>query len=190
MKKNRFTIKTKEMIIEPVDESDVWEGEWNIILRADKPVTIGTASFAGEKMLGAVPVSINLEEKYRNQGYGTLAFKLLVDFAFGYKNIYEVYAVAFADNDACISALEKAGFVRREKNGKTETYSIYKPKTVWLGIYIYIGLIAGLVIGIVINMPWVGLIIGLIIGFILGAILDSDENKKREEALGTRDNKG
>lgn len=186
IKRNRYSIKTKELIVEPEDVNDVWEGIWNIYLRGDQLVQIGTATFKGEKVFGAVPVSICLKEEYCNKGYGTIVFGLLVDFAFGYKNIYEVKAVTESDNDKCIYALEKAGFVRRDKEGKIETYSIIKPKSVWMSVYLYIGLIIGLVLGIVIGIMWVGLVIGLIIGLFIGAIMDSEENKERRKALGER----
>ena len=110
--RSSYTIKTKEFIIEPVDTNDIWEGQWNItLLTEEKPVQIGTATFAGEKMLGAIPVRVELEPDYRNKKYGTEIFKLLVDFAFGFGNIYEVKAETEVENDKCRYALEKAGFV-------------------------------------------------------------------------------
>lgn len=190
MKKNRFTIKTKEMTISPMDESDIWEGDWSISVRYEEGFReIGRASFKGDKLLGCIPISMNIEEAYRNKGYATEAFKLMTDFAFGYKNIYELSADIDSDNDACIVAVEKAGFVRRKKEGKLETYSIIKPHTVWLGLYLYIGLIAGLVIGIVINMMWTGLILGLIIGIFIGAGMDYRAKKDRESVTGSKDGK-
>jgi len=184
--RSRFTIKTKEMIIEPLDESNVWEGEWVIKIIRDKIIEIGKATFAGEKALGTIPLRVDLLEEYQNKGYGTLAFKLLVEFAFGYKNIYEVEAYTVSDNDKCVNALEKAGFVRRKKEGKNETYSVIKPNTTWLGLYIYIGLLAGLVIGIVINIMWAGLVIGLVIGLLIGAIMDGNAKKERERVTGRK----
>lgn len=186
-KRSRFTIKTKEMIIEPIDESNIWEGEWVISIITDKVKEIGRATFAGEKALGTIPIRVDINEEYQCQGYGKQAFKLLVEFAFGYKNIYEVEAYTLSDNDKCINALEKAGFVRRKKEGKNETYSVIKPNTVWLGLYIYIGLIAGILIGIVINIMWAGLVIGLVIGIMLGAIMDSGAKKEREKITGRKD---
>lgn len=184
--RKNHTIKTKEMIIEPVNDNDIWEGEWNISIKGEEWVQIGTASFAGEKVNGTVPVEITITDSYRNKGYGTMAYKLLVDFAFGFRNIYEVKAVTESDNDKCVYALEKAGFVRRNKEGRIETYSIIKPPTTWMGLYIYIGIIIGLVIGIVVSSMWIGMVIGLAIGFIIGTALDNEEKKERERITGSK----
>lgn len=182
--RSRFTVKTKEMFIEPLDEANIWEGDWVVTLRGEKDIEIGSVSFAGQKLLGAVPIRVTLMEEYQNKGYGTLVFKLMTDFAFGYKNIYEVTGVTDSDNDKCIYAMEKAGFVRRKKEGKVETYSIIKPNSVWLSLYIYLGIIAGLIIGIVIASMWVGLVIGVVIGIAFGAMMDYREKKLRREVTG------
>lgn len=185
-KTGRYTIKTKDIIIKPRSEGDIWEGIFDISVKEeDKFVNIGTATFSGEKILGAVPLSVNLDEEYRNKGYGTRVYKLMTDFAFGFKNIYEVVAVTDSDNDKCVYALEKAGFIRRKKEGKVETYSITKPKSVWLGLYVYIGIILGLIIGIVIGILWVGMVIGLFIGIAIGMAMDSRENKERQKITGS-----
>jgi len=186
-KRSRFTIKTKEIVIEPLDESDIWEGEWTITIFADnKPVNIGKASFAGEKLLGAVPIKLELEEKYQNKGYGTRVFQLMTEFAFGFKNIYEVKADTSSDNERCVYALEKAGFVRRKKEGREEQYSIIKQQTSWLALYLYIGFIAGILIGIVINIMWAGLVIGLVIGLFIGSMMDVEARKSREKITGSK----
>jgi len=185
-KKSRFTIKTKKMIIEPVDEANIWEGDWTITVfdEMKKEIPIGKASFAGLKEYGTIPVRIELDEEYRNQKYGTEAFKLLVDFAFGFRHIYEVKAETEVDNDKCRYALEKAGFVFRSKEGQMETLSIIKPKTVWLGLYLYIGIVCGLVIGVVIASTWAGLAIGVVIGLLLGGVMDTAAKKEREKVIG------
>lgn len=180
------TIKTKEMIIEPVDDDNIWDGEWTISIKDEKWIQIGTASFEGPKSLGTIPIRLALGKQYQNKGYGTKAYKLLVDFAFGFKNIYEVQAVTEADNDKCVYALEKSGFVRRSKEGKKETYSIIKPASTWMGLYLYIGIIIGLTIGIVVNAMWIGMVIGLAIGFVIGTVLDNEEKKERERVTGSK----
>lgn len=182
----KHTIKTKDMIIKPVEDANIWEGEWTISIKNEDWIQIGTANFKGEKLLGTVPVTVTLDEKYRNKGYGTRAFKLLVEFAFGFKNIYEVKAVTYSDDDKCVYALEKAGFVRRNKEGKEETYSVIKPASTWMGLYIYIGIIIGLIIGIVVSAMWVGMVIGLVIGFVIGTVLDNEEKKERERVTGSK----
>ncbi len=183
----KYSIKTKTMLIEPVDSEDIWEGVWNITYKPkdEEPVKIGTATFAGEKLLGTVPISVTLDEEYRNKGYGTEVYKLMTDFAFGFRNIYEVKAVTEEENDKCRYALEKAGFVHRNTAHHIETLSITKPKSAWLALYVYIGLLVGLVLGIVVASMWVGLVIGLVIGLLLGNIMDKNANKEREKITGS-----
>jgi len=185
----KYTIKTKEYLIEPVDESNIWEGEWNITFKPkdESPVQIGKATFAGEKLLGAVPLKVWLEPEYQNKKHGTEVFKLLVDFAFGFGNIYEVTAETDDENDKCRYALEKAGFVHRSTTNHIEKLSIIKPKSVWLSLYVYIGIICGLVLGIVVGSTWVGLAIGIVIGFFIGAAMDANEKKEREKVTGHKD---
>jgi len=186
--KSRYTIKTKEFLIEPVDTENIWEGLWNItLLTEEKPVMIGTATFAGEKLLGAIPVRVDLIEGYRNKKYGTEVFKLLVDFAFGFGNIYEVKAETEFENDKCRYALEKAGFVHRSLEHGIESFSITKPKSTWLGLYLYIGIIVGLVLGIVVGSTWVGLVIGIVIGFAFGTVMDTAAKKERERITGRQE---
>jgi len=185
-KRSRYTIITKNMVIEPDDKENVWEGDWTISIfdEMKKQIPIGKASFAGVKEYGTIPVRVELDEEYRNRKYGTEAFKLLVDFAFGFKNIYEVKAETDYENDKCRYALEKAGFVHRSKEGHIETLSIIKPRTTWLGLYLYIGVVCGLVIGIVVANSWVGLAIGIVIGLFLGSIMDTAAKKEREKVVG------
>jgi len=186
-KGNKYTIKTRELIIEPVNTEDIWEGDWTITLLLERPVIIGKASFRGEKQLGAVPLRVELNEGYRNKGYGTEIFKLLVRFAFGFKNIYVVDAVTEMDNDKCIYAMEKAGFVYRKTHEGMVDYSIIKQKSTWLGIYMYMGLLLGLVLVVILGGSWVGLIIGLVLGFTMGTILENQERRAREKVLGRRE---
>lgn len=186
--KSKYIIKTRDMVIQPLDEENIWEGDWSItIFDEKKPIQIGTASFSGEKFAGTVPVSVNLDEEYRNKKYGTLAFKLLVDFAFGFRNIYEVKAETPDDNDKCRFALERAGFVHRSTEKHIETLSIKKPKSSWLSLYLYIGIIVGLVLGMVMNITWAGLAIGIFIGLMFGGIMDNEAKKQREKVTGKQD---
>lgn len=187
---SRYTIKTKDMIINPVDAENIWECDWIItIFDEKKPINIGTATFAGEKMAGTVPLSVTLDEAYRNKKYGTTVFKLMVDFAFGFKNIYEVSAVTEEENDKCRHALEKAGFVHRKTEHHIETLSIIKPKSAWLALYVYIGIIVGLILGFVVGSTWVGLVIGIVLGLMFGSIMDSEAKKARDKVRGEESKK-
>ena len=182
--KSKNYLKSQNINISPSDDNNLWNEKWIIRLTKDDNREIGTISFEGEKAYGAVPVTICLEERFRNQGYGTEALKLMVDWAFLHTNVYEVKAVTEHENDKCIYALEKAGFVYRSGRGSIEHYSITKPKTAWMGIYILVGVIIGLMLGVVIGIPWVGLIIGLFVSITFGASMDIKANKEREKITG------
>lgn len=188
MKKSRFLLKASKFTIEPTDENDVWNCDWVITNRDDKE-QMGTVSFAGEKALGTVPIRIELIQKYRDRGIGTEVIRMMVDWAFLHKNVYEVTAVTEHENDRCINALQKAGFVFRDKEGKEETYSITKPKSTWTGLYIIIGFISGLILGIVFENSWLGMAMGIVAGVAAGAILDSGVRKDREKVTGKKQEK-
>lgn len=183
-------VKTKGMLIEPVSEEDLWERPWSIqiIDQEGKKLPIGTISFAGEKQLGEIPVSVELNEKYRNQGYGTQALGLMVDWAFKYSNIYEIKAEAERENDKAIKMLEHNGFIYRSGDRKMEQFSIVKRKTGWLGLYMVIGFVAGIIIGLVIAHPAIGMAIGLLAGFAVGTSLDKTAQAKREAVTGKKEN--
>lgn len=190
-KSGKYTIKTREFIIEPKSEDNLWDCEWDITLRATKftdDVVIGTASFSGEKAFGTIPLTVKLDSEYQNKKHGTEVFKLMSDFALGFKNIYEVEAKTEDENYKCIYALEKAGFVLRQKEHHTEIYSITKPRTTWLGLYLFIGVVTGLMLGFVVGSSWVGLCIGLFLGVLFGAAMDTAANKEREKVTGKKKN--
>lgn len=185
--KNRYLLTSSKLIIEAKNQDNPWNDEWLIMLKEDDKRVIGSVSFKGNKQRGLVPISMNLDERYQNQGYGTLAFKMMVDWAFLHSDVYEIEAVTEHENDKCICALEKAGFVYRQAENNIETYSIKKPKTTWLGLYIFVGFIAGFLIGIVFANLWLGLVIGLLIGSLLGLNLDAGAKKARQEVVGRED---
>lgn len=185
---NKYFLKSQFINIAPENEANPWDSEWIIRLTKDDNRVIGKADFLGDRAYGTVPINIFIEERFRNQGYGTEALKMLVDWAFLNKNVYEISAVTEHENDKCIVALEKAGFVYRSGLGtKEERYSITKPKTTWLGIYTIVGVFIGLLLGIVIGIPWAGLVIGLFVCVIFGASLDVKANKEREKITGKHD---
>lgn len=187
--KSKYDLRSSTLRIHPSDDSNLWNCEWIIHLRNDDDRIIGKASFIGDKEYGTLPLNIELEERFRNQKYGTEAIKIMTDWAFLHKNVYELKAVCEHENDKAIHALEKARFVYRGINDNLETYTITKPKTTWMGLYIFIGIFVGLVLGIVLGNQWVGLAIGLIIGMLFGANMDSKANKDREKIVGKKLNR-
>lgn len=175
----KYILKASEFTISPSDENDIWESKW-IITHKESEKVIGWASFEGHKESGTIPFSIFIEEGYRDRNYGKQAIRMMVDFAFLHANIFEVKTECEHENDPYIVALEKSGFVYREKENGLEKYSIIKQKTSWMGLYLLLGVAAGLIMGIMLNIIWAGLVIGVAIGLIIGIVLDSKENAYRK----------
>lgn len=184
MGKNGFCLKSEIVTITPSNMDDLWESDWIIALRGTDKEQIGTASFAGEKLLGAVPLNVELVQRYRNRGFGTEVIRMMVNWAFLHKNIYEVISRVEHENDKGVNALQKAGFVFRDKAENIETYSIIKEKTTWTGIYLAIGIVIGMIIGIVLNNAWLGFAIGLVTCLCTGVIMDTGALKERESVTG------
>ena len=188
MKKGKYDYRSGKMLIKPTDEEDVWNCKWDIYLVDKDSTKIGWLSFEGKKETGTVPVSIELLPLYRGRGHGTDALKMAREWAFNHSSIYEVEAYADRENSGYISALLKAGFIYREDltigKDAPERYSVVRPKSTWLGLYVIIGIVVGVILGIVIGIPWVGMVISLVIAFSLGTYMDSVEKRKRNEITG------
>ena len=183
----KHILKSSKIVIEPSDGQDLWNADWVISLAKGEKNRIGRASFAGEKELGTVPLQVELLEEYRNQGYGTQAIRMMVDWAFRYPNVYEVKTEADHENDKAVKALGKAGFVYRGENRHMEQYSITKNKSAWTGLYVMIGIFLGILLGIVLSSPKLGLGIGLVVSIATGMVLDNGEKRRREQVTGKKD---
>lgn len=184
MKKNDFCLKSETITITPSNRDDLWESDWIIAFRKGDKEQIGKVSFAGEKRLGSVPLNVELMPKYRNRGLGTEIIRMMVNWAFLHKNVFEVVSRVEHENDKGVNALRKAGFVFRGNEGKVETYSIIKEKTAWIGIYAVVGIVAGMILGIVINSVWLGFAVGFAASLCMGAIMDTNALKYRESVTG------
>lgn len=184
MKKKDFWLKSDKITVTPSNVEDPWESDWMIAFRKGDKEQIGTASFAGEKLLGAVPLKVELAQRYRNQGLGTEVIKMMVNWAFLHPNVYEVVSQVEHENDKGVNALRKAGFVFRDNESNVETYSIVKPKTIWTGVYVVVGIVMGMILGIVLNNVWLGFAIGLVLCLCMGVIKDSNTQKYRESVTG------
>ena len=180
---NNHEVESPKLKITATDDSNLWDKDWNITLRKEDKV-IGTISFAGEKALGTIPIQIKINEAYQGQGYGREALTMMVDWAFRFKNIYEITAVTDRENDKAVKALKKAGFVYREAEGRMETYSITKAKTAWTGLYLFLGVVVGLIFGIVFSHVIISIIVGVLIGVSIGLSMDMASNKERAQVTG------
>lgn len=184
MYKKDFCLKSGTVTITPSDMDKLWESDWIIAFAKGDKEKLGTASFAGKKQLGTVPLNVELEPRYRNRGLGTEIIRMMVNFAFLHKNIYEVVSTVEHENDKGVNALQKAGFVFRGNEDTIETYSITKAKPSWTGVYVVVGIISGMILGIVLNSVWLGFAIGLVTSLCIGAVMDNNALKYRESITG------
>lgn len=180
-------IKSPNLIITPSDEEDLFEKEWIVCLRNGDKQQIGTASFAGEKSYGTIPLEVHIYPEYQDKGYGTDVFRSMVDWAFRFGNIYEITADTATSNDRCVKALDKARFVRREGDRFHEHYSIKKDKSSWTSIYLFIGIMIGIILSLVFEDPKFGMGVGLVVSLSIGIWMDAGEKKNREKALGRKE---
>ncbi len=190
MEKRKYDYKSGDIILRPTNEDDFWNSKWDIynIDKNGNASMIGWLSYEGKKETGTVPVSIEILPLYRKRGHGSDALKMAREWAFLHPNVYEVEAYSDPENSDYIGALNKAGFIYREdpsieKRG-SERYSVIRPKSTWLGLYIMIGVVVGITLGIVISIPWIGLVIGLVLSFAVGTYLDNLEKKRRYKVTG------
>lgn len=184
MKKNSFCLKSDTVTITPSNMEDLWESDWIIAFRKGAKEQLGTATFAGEKQLGTVPLYVELLPEYRNRGLGAEIIRMLVNWAFLHKNIFEVVSKAEHENDKGVNALQKAGFVYRGSEGTLETYSVIKEKTAWTGVYVIVGILNGMLLGVVFNNLWLGFVIGIVVSLCIGEIMDNNALKYRESVTG------
>lgn len=184
MKKSSFCLKNDTVMITPSNMEDLWESDWIIAFRKGEKEQLGTATFAGEKRLGTVPLYVELLPEYRNRGLGTEIIRMLVNWAFLHRNIFEVVSSAEHENDKGVNALQKAGFVYRGSEGAVENYSIIKEKTAWTGVYAIVGILNGMLLGVVLNNLWLGFILGVVVSLCIGEIMDNKALKYRESVTG------
>lgn len=186
MKNKKFELKGNKVTINPVDINNLWEGDWEIHIKDGEKEKIGTVSFAGEKLLGAIPLKIEIPDiHYRNQGYGTEAIGIMREWAFYHRNIFEIKAEIAHDNSAAIMAFQKAGFVFRDGTREIEHYSVLKQKTTWLGLYFCIGIVIGLILAAATGLTWGSLIASITVCVVAGAGMDARENAYMRQVTGT-----
>jgi len=74
--------------------------------------------------------------------------------------------------------------VYRHGDRHVETYTISKPRTSWMGLYLFLGLCIGMALGLVFDSMIVGMVIGMGACIAAGAVMDSKENEKRSNVTG------
>jgi len=193
--KSSVFIKTEHLYIAPAEDfstrNDLYSINWCIYLIKSKKekVPIGRFHFNGPAQLGSMSFDFELDYEYRYKGYGTEFLKAVSEWALMQKNVYELSCEIPTDCDAAIRAINKAHFVYRKGDKKSEFYSMTRQKTAWMGLYVLIGITVGLALGLIFNNGVIGLIIGMVSGLLCGGVLDSKANKEREAVTGQSEQK-
>ena len=174
MSRLRFPLVTDRLTLTPEDEKNIWTSGWDVRLKekGKDAGTIGSFRFIGAKEDGEIGISVELLPEYRDQGYGSEIFFFMAEFVFRFRNMREITASCPHENNRCIRALDKAGYVYRENRRGTDYYSKKRPKTAWTGLYVVVGVSAGFLLGIVVSNLLMGTAIGVIVGVIVGFLLD------------------
>lgn len=167
-----------------------WYTYWEILLRDRKKIVrnVGFAYFNGPAVRGEVELSLFIEPRDRDKGFGTEAIKALVEWVFLQKDIYEITTWVDFEKDAYVKVLYKAGYVfrHRDKEIKKERYSIIAPKSSWGGLYLIIGIVAGMMVGAFFGNFAIGVAAGVIVGILIGVILDNKIAEHRAEVTGKK----
>ena len=188
--KNTIRIDDVELI--PMDaetpKESVWQVRWIIKERPRKNRNvlrkIGEIWFEGEPERGTLAMDFNIEPEFKQDAVVKSVIKGFTDWAFAHNDIYEITVNTPTGDYYRTDAVERAGYVYRIGNREVEHYSIVKPKTTWLGLYILIGIVAGFLMGILFGSMSIGMAMGVVIGMLMGAVLDTKANRTRAEVTG------
>lgn len=185
-----YSIKAGDVVLIPDKSADevksVWDVVWTIKERRDEKRYVGKLWFKGEPDRGVVDMDFEIEPKFREKEYTRDALRSIVEWVFMKRDLYEIKITVNVEDEEKIDAIERSGFVFRMGNKLAESYSIVKPKTTWMGLYIIIGVIVGLPLGILIDSMIAGLAIGLLAGIAMGAIMDGRANSERYRVTGEK----
>ena len=161
----------------------LWKIEYHD--KGENPRDVGYLYFHGPAQLGVLELTIYIKKEYRNKGIGTTSLKMISEWGFFQKDIYEIKSYFGDLNDGAIHSYTKAGFIYRGVTDHVETYSITKEPSYWRGLYLMHGLWIGCLLSIVVGSFYVGLPIGIVAGLALGSYLERKENLHRAAVTGT-----
>ncbi len=174
----RFPLVTDHLLLQPAEAGTLWNTEWSVRKRDGEQEQIGSLFPESGKISGEIGIRLELAPEYRDQGYGTEVFYAMAKFVFCFRDLREISAVCAHENDRCLRALNKAGYVFREHRDGMDCYSMKRPRTAWTGIYVTVGVFAGFILGIVLSNPVVGFVTGVLAGVIIGILLDGREKRR------------
>ncbi len=177
MSEKLFPLETKHFYIQPQNMERLWGEEWNISTKDGDQQKIGTLQFADEFVNNEAKIDVKLDHDYDKAGFYSEIYFLVAKVLFRFTEVREVATQCRYEDEHHLKGIEKAGFVYRETIDGNKFYSMKKQKTVWTGVYIFLGLIAGFMIGLGVSNLWLGTIAGITIGVIIGILMDKREEK-------------
>lgn len=164
----------------------LWYTPWKIIRREDG-VLLGDLCFKGPPVRGTVEWGYGLEEPFRGQGYMTEAARVLLDWAFGQKDVYAVEAETLAENAASQRVLTKLDFKPTGVTGEEGPRFRREKQAAKLSVvYLSVGMCFGISVGMSLGNMAIGMLFGMAIGFALGTAMDTTEKKHRQLVLSGR----
>lgn len=167
-------------------ENGIWYTCWDIALKHDEKQSIGVVYFDGPAEYGIVKLSFACENRYKWERVIADALRLVSEWALVQDGVYEIDTYIPTSEDGYIRNAERADFIYREEVDGIEFYSKEKPPSSWMGLYLFIGLIAGFIVGYVFSSMIIGMAVSVIAGILVGGILDQKETVARENVTGQK----
>lgn len=164
----------------------IWNAYWDISLKKDEKQSIGCVYFSGAPELGSVTLSFKVEQRYNWDKIVAEALRLITDWAMAQNDVYEIHTYIEISKDGYIRNIERADFVYRETEGEIEHYSMEKPATSWIGLYLIIGIAVGFILGFVFSSMIIGMAVAVIASILLGGIMDQKDAVAREKVTGQK----
>ncbi len=182
-----------EVIIKRCEENPnegIWCTYWDIVDEKGAGKVVGGFYFQGPPERGTVKFKIRIDEEHRCKGYAKEVLQRMVKWCFTNNLLFEVVGVVESENTFAIKALEHTGFVVRDYERNCVEYSVKKPRSMWLGVYLVIGILLGMGLGLVFNSMIFGMLTGLVVSLLIGFSMDTTDIKAREAVTGMKYVKG
>lgn len=211
MKKKNTVVKTKRMVLRPMDEeeiveliehtedeemrkaySEMLEGSrqdpenriWYApwkMILKDSREMIGDLCFKGPVKEHAVEIGYGISSEYEGSGYMTEAVKAMTQWAFRQKNVIFVEAETDPENKASQKVLEKCGFVPDGTGEEGPRFVLEAPVDDWSMIYMCFGMSIGMAIGSGQDQMVMGMSIGMGLGLCIGMLMTESAKKERKK---------
>ncbi len=202
----KISIKTKRLILEALDDAALaeqilterdeewrklltgkltevqenrdalpWFTVWKAALRKTGE-TVGYLHFCGPHKMGTVEAVCIPRTGAADGTFMEEALEGMADWAFAQQDVYRVVAegMPYVENPEG----------KRLLHGDDGRISIEKGPSLWLPVYMCLGISIGLSLGIIGNRLGIGAAAGLLIGLLIGHLMDTSERKHRAEVTG------